>query len=173
MELWDVYDKDRYVKDYTMVRGGHFQDGDYHLVVHSCIFNAKGQMLIQQRQPFKEGWPNLWDVTVGGSAVAGENSQRAMEREMVEEIGYACDLSNERPFITVNYETGFDDWYLIERDIDISTLRLQYEEVQAVQWADKAQILEMINAGEFIAYYPCFIDMLFLMRNHRGCFRLD
>ena len=173
MELWDIYDKDRCLKDCTMVRGDKFKDGDYHLVVHICIFNTKGEMLIQQRQPFKEGWSNLWDVTVGGSAVAGDNSQRAIEREMFEEIGYACDLSDERPFFTVNYETGFDDWYLIEREIDIMKLNLQYEEVQKVEWADKAKVLQMIDAGQFIPYYPCFIELLFLMRNHRGCIRLD
>lgn len=169
MEFWDIYDKDRCLKDGSMVRGDKFKNGDYHLVVHMCIFNANGEMLIQQRQPFKEGWPNLWDVTVGGSAVAGDNSQKAIEREISEEIGYTCELSDERPFFTVNYETGFDDWYLIEREIDITKLSLQYEEVQAIKWVDKAQILQMINTGEFIPYYPCFVELLFLMRNQRGC----
>ena len=72
MELWEVYDKDRQKKGRTMVRGGKIAANDYHLVVHICIFNSKGEMLIQQRQPFKHGWSNLWDVTVGGSALAYE-----------------------------------------------------------------------------------------------------
>ena len=59
MELWDVYDKDRNKKGYTMDRGVKIKPGDYHLVVHVCIFNAKGEMLIQQRQPFKDDWKNL------------------------------------------------------------------------------------------------------------------
>lgn len=59
--------------------------GTYHLVVHVCVFNQKGEMLIQQRQPFKQGWPNLWDVTMGGSALAGETSQQAAMRELKEE----------------------------------------------------------------------------------------
>ena len=50
-----------------MKRGEPMKDGDYHLVVHICIFNTDGKMLIQQRQPFKDGWSNLWDITVGGS----------------------------------------------------------------------------------------------------------
>ena len=87
MELWDVYDKDRVKTGETMERGSAFADGAYHLVVHVCIFNSKGEMLIQQRQPFKEGWPNLWDLTVGGSAVAGESSGEAAKRELFEEIG--------------------------------------------------------------------------------------
>ncbi|WP_143522351.1 NUDIX domain-containing protein, partial [Pseudomonas sp. 2822-17] len=81
LEIWDVYDRDRNLTGKTMKRGAPFEEGAHHLVVHVCIFNKEGQMLIQQRQPFKEGWPNMWDLTVGGSAVAGDTSQEAAERE--------------------------------------------------------------------------------------------
>ena len=37
MELWDVYDSNRIKTSKTMVRGGSFEKGDYHLVVHICI----------------------------------------------------------------------------------------------------------------------------------------
>ena len=87
MELWDVYDKDRIKTGKTMVRGAEFAPDSYHMVVHVCMFNSRGEMLIQQRQPFKEGFPNLWDITVGGSATAGDSSQDAIEREVFEEIG--------------------------------------------------------------------------------------
>ena len=33
-----------------MVRGSEFEKDAYHLVVHACVFNAKGEMLIQQIQ---------------------------------------------------------------------------------------------------------------------------
>ncbi|MCG4775257.1 NUDIX domain-containing protein, partial [Lawsonibacter sp. DFI.5.51] len=65
----------------TMVRGSKFKENTYLLVVHVCIFNLEGKMLIQQRQPFKDVWPNMWDITVGGSAVSGDTSQLAAERE--------------------------------------------------------------------------------------------
>lgn len=169
MELWDVYDKNRNLTGRTMVRGDAFQIGDYHLVVHVCIFNSKNEMLIQQRQAWKEGWPGMWDITVGGSAVKGETSQKAAERETAEEIGYKIDLSNERPFFTVNFEVGFDDYYLIEREIEVESLVLQYEEVQNVKWATKDEILQLISDGKFIDYY--FIEMLFEMRKQRGAIK--
>ena len=53
MELWDVLDRDRRLTGRTMRRGDEMAAGDYHLVVHVCLFNAAGEMLIQQRQPFK------------------------------------------------------------------------------------------------------------------------
>lgn len=84
MEIWDLYDKDRIKTGETMVRGNQFKENTYHLVVHVCIFNLEGKMLIQQRQPFKDGWPNMWDITVGGSAVSGDTSQLAADREVYE-----------------------------------------------------------------------------------------
>ena len=34
------------------------------------LFNQKGQLLIQQRQLHKAGYPGLWDVTAAGSALS-------------------------------------------------------------------------------------------------------
>ncbi|KZL90377.1 NUDIX hydrolase [Clostridium magnum] len=169
MELWDIYDKNRNLTGRTMERGSEFYKGDFHLVIHVCIFNSKNEMLIQQRQPWKKGWPNMWDVTVGGCAVSGETSIEAAEREMFEEIGYEIDLSDERPFFTINFEVGFDDYYLVEREIEIKDLTLQYEEVQSVKWASKDEILQLVKERKFIDYW--FIEYLFDMRKHRSGYR--
>lgn len=168
MELWDIYNKDRKKTGKTVYRGSELARGDYHVVVHICLFNTGGEMLIQQRQPFKEGWPDMWDITVGGSAVAGESSQLAAERETLEEIGYKLDLTDIRPHLTINFERGFDDYYLIEQDVEIDRLRLQDEEVQQVKWASKEEILVMIEQGKFIPYYKNLIHLLFEMRKRYG-----
>ncbi|KLE16008.1 NUDIX hydrolase [Clostridium sp. C8] len=168
MELWDIYDKNRLLTGRTIERGNKLKKGDFHLVVHVCIFNSKNEMLIQQRQPWKEGWPNMWDITVGGSALAGEDSIEAAERETLEEIGYKINLSNERPFFTINFEVGFDDYYLVEKEIDIESLTLQYEEVKAVKWASREEVLQLIEEGKFINYW--FSNNLFDMRKQRGSF---
>lgn len=169
MELWDVYDKNRNLTGRTMERGSEFGEGDFHLVIHVCIFNSNNEMLIQQRQPWKIGSPNMWDVTAAGSALAGETSNMAAERETLEEIGYKINLKDERPFITINFQNGFDDFYLVEREIDIKDLKLQYEEVQAVKWASKDEVMQMIKEGSFIDYL--FTEALFEMKKHRGAFR--
>lgn len=54
METWDVYDKDRKLTDKQMNRGDTFGQDAYHLVIHVCLFNQLGEMLIQQRHPNKE-----------------------------------------------------------------------------------------------------------------------
>ena len=168
MELWDVYDFERVKTGQTMVRGEPTQKGNYHLVVNACIFNSKGEMLIQQRQSSKSSWPNMWDVTAGGCAVAGDTSQVAMERELMEEIGLKLDLTNVKPHITVNLDDEFNDVYLINMDIDESELKLQYEEVQQVKWATIDEIFEKIDDGSFIPYYKSLITLLFDIRKQYG-----
>ena len=167
MEIFDLYTADREKTERTMVRGDPVPEGYYRLVVHVCIFDPDGRMLIQQRQPFKEGWSNLWDVTVGGSAISGDNSRTAAERETREELGLAIDLSHVRPSLTIHWEHGFDDFYILTQPVDLDTLHLQYEEVQAVRWASKEEILHLIDTGEFIPYEKGLIELLFFRRNHR------
>ena len=167
--MWDVYDRDRRLTGRTIRRGEEMAAGDYHLVVHVCLFNAEGEMLIQQRQPFKQSWSGMWDVTVGGSAVAGDSSQSAAQRETLEEIGYQADLQGVRPQLTVNFSSGFDDYYLIEAgDLDIGKLKLQHEEVKQVKWASREEIMQLIGTNEFIPYRKSLIDLLFHMRQGYG-----
>lgn len=169
MELWDIYDIHRAKTGRTAERGDIMGSGDYHMVVAACIFNERGRLLIQQRHPFKEGFPNLWDVTAAGSALQGETSQQAMERELREELGLALDLSKIRPNLTMNFDRGFEDFYLLERDVDTAALHLQPEEVQAVKWATLDEILTMIDAGTFIPYYKSLIQLFFDSRERYGC----
>ncbi len=169
-EKWDLYDIDRVKTGEIMERGKAIPPDRYHLVVHVCIFGSDGRMLIQQRQPFKEGWSNLWDVTVGGSAVSGDTSRTAAEREVMEEIGLPISLDGERPRFTINFDNGFDDIWCVRRDVEISELTLQYEEVQAVKWAAKDEILTMIDSGEFIPYHKSLIDLLFIFSEQIGAF---
>jgi len=168
MELFDLYTADRVKTDRTMVRGEQTPEGFYRMVVHVCIFDSEGRMLIQQRQPFKRGWSNLWDISVGGSAVSGDSSRSAAERETFEELGLVIDLKSVRPTLTIHFEHGFDDIYVLTMPVNLSSLKLQYEEVQAVRWASEDEILQMIDDGLFIPYEKSLIKLLFFRRNHRS-----
>ena len=173
MELFDLYNADREKTGEVMERGKSIPDNRYHLVVHICIINSKGEMLIQRRQPFKLGWPGMWDLTCGGSAISGENSARAASRELEEEIGYKMSFNNIRPVFTIHFDHGFDDIYIVDKDVDMHNLVLQYEEVQAVKWATQEEIIDMIDRGIFIPYHKELIKLLFFMKNHRGTFVID
>ena len=170
MERFDLYDSHRRFTDRTIARSEDVPDGLRRLVVHVCVFNQKGEMLIQQRQPFKEGWPNLWDVSVGGGVQAGETTQQAARRELREELGLEYDFENETPMLTTTFLKGFDDIYIIHTEPELDSLRLQPEEVQAVRWAGKDEVLSMIESGTFIPYSRPLMEYIFFRHDHWGNF---
>ena len=170
MERFDLYDPHRRFTGRTIARGEDVPDGLRRLVVHVCVFNRKGEMLIQQRQSFKEGWPNLWDVSVGGGVQAGETTQQAARRELQEELGLEFDFENETPMLTTTFRKGFDDIYIIHAEPDLNSLRLQPEEVQTVKWAGKGEVLAMIESGTFIPYSRPLMEYIFFRHDHWGNF---
>ncbi len=168
MEIWDLYDENRKPLNKTIERGNNLGDNEYRLTVHVCIFNNKNEMLIQQRQSFKKGWPNAWDISLGGCVVTGENTKEAAQREVFEELGLKVDFSTMRPYFTINFDGGFDDYYFLNKNVQVKDLKLQYSEVQAAKWASLDEILRMIDNKQFIPYYKSFIMALFEMKVKRG-----
>ncbi|MCI2055768.1 MAG: NUDIX domain-containing protein [Oscillibacter sp.] len=170
-ERMDIYDEYRHATGRTMLRGTPVEPGAYLTVIHVCIFNAAGQMLIQQRQASKKAFPSLWDITVGGAVQSGETSREAAMREVGEELGLALDLSGIRPYLTVNFSDGFDDIYIVEREVEPAALHLQASEVSAVRWATLPEILSLADSGVFIPYYRGFLQLLFEMKDQMGFLR--
>ena len=172
METRDIYNIDRLPTGQTAVRGEELPDGLYHMVIHVCIFNSEGKMLIQKRQPTKKGFPDMWDVSCGGCSIKGETSRDSVHRELKEELGLDLDFENARPNLTVNFDHGFDDFYLVNADIELSSLKLQAEEVQAAKWASMEEIFAMIDDGSFIPFFKSFIHLLFDIRNKPDCLNM-
>lgn len=171
MELLDLYTKDRILTNLQVSRGVRVPSGYYRLVVHICIFNEEGKMLIQKRTANKK-WANKWDISVGGCVTAGETSSVAATREVKEEIGLDVDLENVRCNFTFNFEDGFDDIYLLNvNNLDLSTLKLQETEVAEVKWATEDEIINMIENDEFITYYQSYIRMLFEFKNSKDMYK--
>lgn len=86
-EIIDLYDIDRNKTGETHRRGDPMPKGRFCLTVHVCLFNEKGELLIQKRAHERCAWPDLWDVSAGGGALCGECSRTAAEREAAEELG--------------------------------------------------------------------------------------
>lgn len=163
IEEWELYDGANAPSGMRIMRGAAIPEGCRHMVVHICLFDSKGELLIQRRQPFKSGWPGMWDVTVGGSAVAGESCQLTAERELAEEIGYTRSFEGAAPDITFTLDGVIDNIYIIHGDVDTASLSLQPEEVAEVRWASRDEILSMIDSGEFIPYEKSLISILFFL----------
>lgn len=51
-------------------------------------------------------------------------------------------------FKTYKYENAFKDVYYVKKDIDISNLKLQLDEVECVEYFSKEEILKFIKNDE-------------------------
>ena len=173
MEIWDLYDENRIATGETIERSQPIPEGRYNLMVYGCIFNSEGKMLIQQRQHDKKAMPDKWDLTVGGHTLAGENTRETMHRELLEELGIDIDFTIIRPHLTEMHPRHIFDYFLIVRDLDINSLTIQTEEVQAVRWADKNEVLAMIDSGEFIPYFKGLLDYFFEGHKQYGFQRIN
>lgn len=168
MEIVDLYDHHRNPTGETIIRGNPVPEGRYRSVIHICIFNSAGELLIQQRQSNAHSFPNQWDVSVGGGVSSGETPQIAAMREIREELGLVYDFSQAAPAVTVTFSEGFDDFFIVRMDVTPEDLHLQPEEVQAARWATLEDVIAMIDEGSFIPYRKSFIDFLFFLQNHSG-----
>ena len=172
MEYIDLYDIDRKNLGIKLERGSKLPSDCYRAVIHICLMNSKGEILIQQRDKNKKNFPSIWDITLGGGVQSGENSRQAARRELFEELGIENDFTATRPAFTINFADGFDDYYIIKKDVDIKDVKFNDGEVQACKWASKDEIIEMINSGRFIKYHIPLIELIFCFKDNVNAFNV-
>ena len=165
MELWDIYDKYRNKTGKTHVKGTRTGEGEYHIAVRVWIVNSNNELLIQRRQFDNITWPGMWEAAASGSAVAGDSSLETAIKETMEEIGLNIEDDILEPIFTVKFKNGFDDNYLIRRDVDIENLTLEKDEVVDVKWATMDEIMHMVSSEHFIPF-P-FLERVFHIINSK------
>lgn len=127
--------------------------GLWHRAVYAFIIDDKGNILLQKRSENKKLWPNMWDVTVGGHVDAGEFGRQALIREVKEELGIEIKDDDVKYLIssTSINEQGdiinkhYNEYYLITKNIDISDIKIQKEEVSEVRYFSKDELLKRIS----------------------------
>lgn len=129
------------------------KQGLWHRAVYAFIIDDKGNILLQKRSENKKLWPNMWDVTVGGHVDAGEFGRQALIREVKEELGIEIKDDDVKYLIgsTSINEQGdiinkhYNECYLITKNIDISDIKIQKEEVSEVRYFSKDELLKRIS----------------------------
>lgn len=71
----------------------HDGDGVLHRAFSLFIFNARGELLIQQRAASKRLWPSYWSNSCCSHPRAGEDMDGAVERRLQQELGLTTALS--------------------------------------------------------------------------------
>lgn len=158
MELWDIYDKDKKPTGRTMERNDWcLQDGEYHLTVLGVVCRPDGKFLITKRVMTKAWAPGWWEVS-GGAVMAGETSEEAVKREVLEETGldvtnaeggYVFSYKRENPGEGDNY---FVDIYRFVMDFDESDVKPQEAETDGFMLATVDEIKAFAGQGIFLHY---------------------
>jgi isopentenyldiphosphate isomerase len=132
--------------------------GLWHRTIHLWILNSKGELLLQQRSKTKDTNPNLWDISVAGHIEKGQSSIEAALRETKEEIGLVC-KAEELEFLfevqnifidphTAVQDHEFQDVYILKADLDISKLKCEVNEVQALAWVHWSDLEKSYIQGD-------------------------
>lgn len=158
MELWDIYDEHKQRTGRTMKRNDWcLKEGEYHLTVLGVIGRPDGRFLITKRVMTKAWAPGWWEVS-GGAAISGEDSKKAVLREIREETGldvsewdggYLFTYKRENPGQGDNY---FVDVYRFISDFHEKDVCLQEAETDGFRLATLEEIKELANQGIFLHY---------------------
>ena len=121
--------------------------------INSFIIDDKGNVLLQKRSANKKLWPNMWDVTVGGHVDSGEFGRQALIRETREELGIQISDDDIKYLIgsTSINEQGdiinkhYNECYLITKNVDVSKIKIQKEELSGVKYFSKEELIKRID----------------------------
>ena len=136
MELLDLYDDNGLPTGKTIERGSKFTAGN---IMLSIVFikNSKEEYLIQKTSKEKQ---NNYGLTT-------------IVREVQEELGLTIDPNEFKKIGLIKNPTKpcLINLYLLNKDIDIKSLKLQKSEVEQVMWLKKQDILKLIDKDEFLS----------------------
>lgn len=147
MEYLDLYDVNKNLTGEKIVRGKgkpQVPENNYINIVIIFMQNSEGKFLFQITS--KEKGNEI--ATTGGHVKSGQTSYEAILAEVDEELG--LDISKEDVKMIDSYIFGvaFMDVYYLNKDINISDLKLQDDEVESVEWFTIDRIKELINEGK-------------------------
>lgn len=121
------------------------QTGLTYRVTYILIFNAAGEVLVQQRAESKDWCPGRFDLAAGGIVQFDESYALCAQRELEEELGIKPPLSSPFDFFYDDLSAPIKNrnWGRVFCCIHEGPFRLQAEEVAATEFmrVDKALML--------------------------------
>lgn len=142
MELNDIYDKERNLTGRTHQRGTPWQKGEYGLIVCVWVYDGKGKVLLTRRAPEKS-FAGTWENS-GGAVKAGEDSLRAIVRELYEETGIVAKPEEFQLLCSGRDKIAHYDFYGLKRSED-TKVTLQPGETDDYRWVTYQEVEEMIQ----------------------------
>lgn len=161
MELLDIRRKDGSLTGEVRERSIVHENGDLHGTTHVWIVrkstSGAWEVLLQKRSQNKDSFPGRYDTSSAGHIPAGSDYLESALRELEEELGiHAEEADLKEAFMHCGYaEAEFygkpfknaeiSTVYIYEKEVDITRLKLQKEEVESVCWMEYETVLEEVR----------------------------
>ena len=148
-EYVDILDESGKETGEVITKKEAHKTGKWHRAVHIWIIDEdKKNILLQKRCAVKNLFPNMWDISVGGHVSSGEDTLVAAKRELSEELGLYPDSYNfeyvdviKEKFVDGDIVSNeFVTIYKIINNVNISSIKLQKEEVSEARWFAKSEL---------------------------------
>ncbi|QDO94766.1 NUDIX domain-containing protein [Formosa sediminum] len=161
-ELIDIVTKEGQPTGQIALKSEIHKKGLYHNTAHLWLYTTAGEILLAQRSYKKAICPGMWDVSVAGHVDAGETIETAAIRETKEELSLdlqTTDLKKIGVFPCFqNYDSGIQDnefhhTYIAKLPVDITSLKPQEDEVEALQLVTVNTFKTLLEHSETNAYF--------------------
>ena len=135
------------------------KEGKCHGISAIALIDKDGKLLIQKRSANKKNEPNKWDLSGAGHIDIDETPEHAAVRELFEETGIKVEIEEIKLIDTYLNKVKLDKdtfinhytyLFLVQKDIDIKTLKMQESEVSEVIFVDKKKYNEFFNNKEMV-----------------------
>jgi isopentenyldiphosphate isomerase len=142
-ELFDVVDDEDRV---TGRRPGRecVRLGILHRAIAILLFDQGGDVYIQRRADWMGWYPDHWTLSVMGHVSSGETYEHAAKREMLEELGIACELKPLAKVKTPDLPYG----ELVEREF--LTVYEAHATNPKIVLSDESKEGKFLGFGEFV-----------------------
>jgi len=150
----------------------HLGRGTLHRAFSLLIFNAAGDLLLQQRSASKRLWPRYWSNSCCSHPRQAESMETAIHRRLHEELGLRSALHFLYKF---QYQAQFDEAgaenelcsVFIGRSTD--PVRVDRSEILAWRWIDPATLQAELAVGGADKFTPWFmLEWGRVWRDHRA-----
>lgn len=148
------------------VARGHAHDGSkvLHPVVHLHVFNSRGDLYLQRRPDWKDIQPGKWDTAVGGHIDLGENVEKALRREVGEELGIT-DFTPESLGHYVFESQRERELVYVHRCVYDGDIRPSAQELNGGRFWSAAEIETNIGKGVFTPNFESEYQRFFAKKN--------
>jgi isopentenyl-diphosphate delta-isomerase len=147
----------------------HAGHGVLHRAFSLLIFNARDELLLQQRSDRKRLWPNFWSNSCCSHPRLGESMTTAIHRRLMEELGLRCTLDFLFKF---KYQAQYDEQGAEHELCSVffgrstTPVHVNREEIADWRWISLPQLQQQLS-DEADRFTPWFkLEWEQIRRNH-------